>query len=139
VRGHLNLDVLSKLALGFTHESIDIRGQTSTTAPGVGPDPVGFFAQTGNSGRTTHDEFAVVPQVQVRLSYDLTSWFRVYGGYELLYLSSVALAGDQLDRNINVSYIPGFGPSTGVNAPLRNDHRSDFFAHGVTFGFELSF
>ena len=136
---HVNFDVLSKLALGVTHEQISIRGSTSTTAPGVGPDPNGFFAQSGNSGRTTHDEFAVVPQVQLRLSYDLFCWFRVYGGYEFMYLSSVALAGDQIDRNINVSYIPGFGPSAGLNSPLRNDHKTDFFTHGVTFGFELSF
>jgi hypothetical protein len=134
---NLNLDVAAKLALGVMHQEIDIHGQTAS--PGFTPDAVGFFAQTGNSGRSSHDDFAAVPQVQVRLSYDMCTWFRVYGGYEFLYLSSVALAGEQIDRNINSSFIPGFGPSNGFNSPVRNDRRTDFMAHGLTFGFELSF
>jgi Putative beta barrel porin-7 (BBP7) len=137
--GNLNLDVSAKLALGVMDEQIDIHG--IRTAPGFDPQFSGFFANSGNSGNSTSDVFAAVPQVQVRLSYDVCSWFRVYGGYEFLYISSVAMAGEQINRNVNPSFIPNpnFGPPVGVNSPTRNDKRTDFMANGLTFGFELSF
>jgi hypothetical protein len=137
--GNLNLDVSAKVALGVMDEQIDIHG--IRTAPGFDPQLSGFFANSGNSGNTTHDVFAAVPELQVRLSYDLTSWFRVYGGYDLFYMSSVAMASDQINRNINPTFIPNpaFGPPVGVNSPLRNDKKTDFLANGLTFGCELSF
>jgi hypothetical protein len=137
--GHLNLDVAAKVAVGLMDEQISIHGFRS--APGFDTQASGFFANSGNSGSTTQDHFGAVPQVQVKLSYDVCSWFRVYGGYEFLYISSVALAGEQVDRNVNPSFIPNpnFGPPVGVNSPLRNDRRTDFMANGLTFGFELSF
>jgi hypothetical protein len=137
--GNLNLDVTAKVALGVMDEQINIHGLK--TAPGFDPQFSGFFANSGNSGNTSHDVFAAVPQVDVRLSYDVCSWFRVYGGYELLYMSSVAMAGDQINRNVNPTFIPNpnFGPPQGTNSPLRNDRRTDFTANGLTFGFELSF
>jgi hypothetical protein len=137
--GNLNLDVTAKVALGVMDEQINIHG--IRTAPGFDPQFSGFFANSGNSGSTSKDVFAAVPQVQVRFSYDMCSWFRVYGGYEFLYMSSVAMAGDQVNRNINPTFIPNpaFGPAQGTNSPLRNDRRTDFTANGLTFGFELSF
>jgi Putative beta barrel porin-7 (BBP7) len=137
--GNLSADVSAKVALGVMDEQIDIHG--IRTAPGFDPQLSGFFANSGNSGTTTHDVFAAVPELQVRLSYDLTTWFRVYGGYDLFYMSSVAMAGDQLNRNINPTFIPNpaFGPPVGLNSPIRSDKKTDFLANGVTFGFELSF
>ena len=137
--GNLNLDVSAKVALGIMDEQISIHG--SRSAPGFDTQASGFFANSGNTGTTTQDHFGAVPQVQARLSYDVCSWFRVYGGYEFFYVSSVAMAGDQINRNINPTFIPNptFGPPVGVNSPLRNDRRTDFLANGLTFGFELSF
>jgi Putative beta barrel porin-7 (BBP7) len=53
-----------------------------------------------NEGHFTANEFAAVPQGQVRLGYDLTSWIRVTVGYDALYVSNVIRPGDQINRDI---------------------------------------
>jgi hypothetical protein len=124
----------AKVALGDTHQTLDIGG---TSAVGGAVVPGGFFATSSNSGRTTADRFGVVPQLGLNLSYDVTCHLKLYVGYNWLYWTNVVRPGGQLDHNINTNLTPVFGggaAGAGPAEPARQDRRTDFWAHGVSFG-----
>jgi hypothetical protein len=54
-----------------------------------------------------------------------------------VYWNNVMLAGNQIDRSINPSQLPG--PVVGELRPLFNFQRTDFWAMGLNFGVEYWF
>jgi hypothetical protein len=147
----ITLDGTAKVALGSTHEVVDVMGSTTITngAFGMtnGVTPGGYFAQTTNSGRHTHDEFSVVPEAQGRIGFNLTSHVKLYAGYTFFYATDWVRPGNQVDHvntlpAVQQAPLPGLPPgvvsvpATGL-VPLLN--RGDFFAHGVNFGLEFKY
>jgi hypothetical protein len=134
--GAWSADMALKLALGWTHQAVDIGGVTDLTGTQF---PVGFFNQRTNIGRFTRDQFAVLPELQLKLGYDLTCHFRATIGYDLLWWSDVLRPGDQIDRTVNLSgvapYVTGARVGSPRPVPLTND--SQFWAQGLTFGLEF--
>jgi hypothetical protein len=110
--GGLFLEAAGQVALGDTHETVDIgfAGQ-------------GIFARPSNSGRFTRDEFAVVPEASFNVGYDLTSWARATIGYTFLSVSQVARPGEQIDRQL-----------AGTGHPAFTFQGTDFWAQGLNFG-----
>lgn len=135
--GSLSLDLAVKVALGATHQVVTVSG--SSTESGAGSiNPGNFpggavFALPSNLGQQSHDTFAVVPQVQVKVGYNVTRFCRAFVGYDFLYWSSVVRAGDQIDRQVNDSQAIG-GTLVGDALPSPQFNRTGFFAHGLTFG-----
>jgi len=114
--GRLTFDLLSTVALGATSTEID-RSFTRSTIVGGPLTPIGIpFVQTG--GLTKHSEFAVVPQVGVKLGWQPIDHVRITAGYDFLYWSRVYRAPDLF---------------TG------NDVVTDFWAQGVSAGLELRY
>jgi hypothetical protein len=141
--GPWQLEVRAKLAMGNTHEIIDISGmQTITTPTGAVSHFVGgLLALPTNIGHFNRDEFSVMPEVTINAGYRYTNWLCGYIGYNFLYWSRVARAGDQIDRVIDAALIPNFGTGltpTGINRPTVPFRQSDFWAHGFDFGFEVT-
>jgi hypothetical protein len=141
------LDATAKAALGWTHESVNVLGLSTVTSGAFG-FPTGTFAggvfgNPSNGGRSTHDHFAVVPEAQVRLGYQITRRLQGFVGYNFLYISDVVRPGDQINRNINPTQNVLFGGTggalTGPAAPPPPFNRTDFWAHGVSFGLALRF
>ena len=140
-------DLSGKIAMGVTHQTVDINGAASVAGGYNGladaTVPGGIFSQTSNIGRTTSNRFSVIPETELRVGYNLTSWLKLSAGYSAMYWSSVVRPGDQIDRNINLSTHPLFSNSGGVLIgnpgpnPLFN--RTDFWTQGVNFGCELRF
>src|SRR5262249_46513396 len=97
------------------------------------------FAQQTNSGRFTRDEFTVIPEMQLKVGYGLTPSLRTYVSYSLLYWSSVARPGDQVDRVVNPLQNVLLG-GTGTLAPPARPavpfNLSDLWAQGVSLGVE---
>ncbi len=132
-----------KVALGVVSESIDIHGSTTITAAANGAVTrfgAGLLAVGSNSGHFTRNEFAVAPEVMLKVGYQVTDNLRVFVAYDFLYLSNVVRPGDQIDRTIDVSQVPFFAPGT---PPVANGQRpivpfrsSDFWAQGVSVGLE---
>jgi hypothetical protein len=141
--GLLALDVVGKVALGSMHQSVAIRGQTTTDAPLPVTQAVGgIFAQASNSGNHSRDVFAVVPEVGVNLGVNLTANLRARVGYTFVYLSSVVRPGDQIDRTINTNAVPidpNFGAPGGPNRPALEMKSTGFWAQGLNFGLEFTF
>ena len=136
-------DLTGKVALGVTHQVVDIQGFSAQTGPGGvnGVFPGGFFTQPSNIGRHTANRFTVVPSIETKFYLFITSQLRAFVGYDFMYWNQVVRPGSQIDRNINLSQSIVFGngvPTSPANpAPLLN--RTDFWAQGLTLGLEFRF
>jgi hypothetical protein len=135
------LDVAAKVALGETHQILDIEGSSSQTGPKAGSFPGGFYAQPSNIGRTSENMFAVIPSLEVKLGYQITPRLRAFLGYDILFWNHVIRPGEQIDRDINLtqSSVLGAGKLSGPAAPTRLFERTTFWAQDVNFGFEFRF
>jgi hypothetical protein len=131
------VDVDGRVALGSTHQVVDINGVSSVN--GGPPISGGLLAQSSNIGHFGRDRFAVVPEVGLNVGYQITDALRVYVGYNFLYMSSVARPGDQIDPVITHPIIPPAGRLPPGSRPLFAFRGTDFWAHGVNFGLEFRY
>jgi hypothetical protein len=144
-RDRFSLDVTGTVALGTTHEVVDIQGSTVQTGPlsaTPGHFPGGFFTEASNIGHYTKNQFTVLPALEMKVNYQVTPRCSVFAGYDVLYWNQVVRPGNQIDRNINLNQNTplGFGGVPGgPNAPAPLFNRTDFWAQGVTFGFEFRY
>jgi hypothetical protein len=139
--GRLVIGVSAKCGLGNMHEVVEVRG-VSTLSPDFMSVPSGQFAGPSNIGRRTHDDFAVVPEAEIKVGFQVTSCLRATVGYNFLYISRVVRPGDQIDLVVNDSTNPlngAFGTGDTTAAPRPFFNKTDFWAQGLTFGIELSF
>jgi hypothetical protein len=142
--GRWSLDVRGKLALGNTHQVVNIAGEQVIVAP-TGAITVangGLLALATNSGHFTRDRFAVLPEVGLTLGCQVTDWCRLSVGYNFLYLSSVVRPGDQIDRVLDVTQIPNFPVAarpTGALRPAAPVRDTDFWAQGINLGVEFRY
>lgn len=137
----LFVGVQAAVALGANTQTADIEGQTIITPPGGTPmvSPGGLLAQPSNIGHYSRTMFAVMPMVGVRAGMQVTNHARVYAGYNVMYLSNVLRAGDQIDTRVNPALIPPGVPGVGPALPAFPAHSTDFWLHGVSLGVELRY
>jgi hypothetical protein len=132
-----------KLAVGGVHQIVNIDGATTFIAPGGAPvtGRGGLYALVSNIGRFERTDFAIANEVGIKLGYEINDHWRIYAGYNLMYLSNVVRAGDQIDRVVNFT---GMAPepgnlNPGIVQPARPAvlfRQSDFWAQGGQFGIE---
>lgn len=143
--GNVDVGVVFKLGLGVTHQTLTIAGQ-STALDGNGAAiaalPGGLLATSTNIGRFSRDPFTVVPEIELKLGYRLTENLSAFVSYDFLYWSNVLRAGDQIDRNVNLTNVPtsplyGFGAGPAQPAPLLDS--TDFWMHSFRLGVALTF
>jgi hypothetical protein len=134
----LSLDTTAKVALGATHQSVDIAGYTNSSGTVT---PGGFYAQPSNIGNFTANQFGVIPSVEMKVRYRFWRGWSAFIGYDFMYWNQVVRPGNQIDRNINLSQNAFFGSGTlsGPASPTPLFGRSDFWAQGMTFGLEWRF
>jgi hypothetical protein len=142
----LTVDVIGKVAVGETHETVDINGvatQSGANAPTPGTFRGGFFAQGTNIGRFSQDQFSVVPEIQVKLGCEIIPGVRAFVGYDLVYWNQVARPGAEIDRGLNLTQSPvsniGNGSLQGPARPSPLFNHTDYWAEGVSFGLELRY
>jgi hypothetical protein len=155
VRGCFFLDVLAKVALGDSHEIVQVSGNTLLAHSAVPPNcslpvavgcplfaPGGFLATSTNIGRVHRDTFTVLPEFGVNVGYQVCPLLRVFAGYTFLYWSSVVRPQDQVDTTVNLTRVPTsatFGAPAGPARPALPFRETDFWAQGVNFGLEFRF
>jgi hypothetical protein len=132
-RGRWSLDVLGKVALGGTHRAVNIAGSAAITPPGRPTTLLGFgaLATSSDIGVYTQDAFTAIPTLGIELGYRWNGHWRTHIGYDLIYWSDVARAGEQIDLNLDRS---GAGQS-----PLFPGRRANFLAQGLNVGAEFRF
>jgi hypothetical protein len=140
--GRLSLDVRGSVALGNTHQDLNITGSQVRLRPGATTPMVfngGLLAAGPNLGHFSRDRFSVVPEVGVNLGYWLTPNLKAYAGYNFLYWTNVIRPGDQIDRVVDLTFVPnppvGVTPS-GQLRPQPLFRQSDLWVQGVQFGVE---
>ena len=140
------------LGIGLSHESEAISGAFQdynvpavTGAPGVvngqiplKEGPNGVFAQPSNEGHRSTNKFAVVPEVDLKLGYDITPNVQLTVGYNFIYYSSVLRPTDHIDRSLSKGLPFGQDP-TSTNGPVAKMHTTDFYAQGLTVGVGFKF
>lgn len=147
-RGAWFVQGCGKVALGGMHQTTRINGLLRTNDfTNLGPVQSfrgGYLALPTNSGEFDRDHFAVVPEGSVRIGWRPSERLRLSIGYSIIYASSVARPGDQVDRVVNPTQAPAY--LSDPNARLRGpafpafpDRDADFWAHGLSFGLELRF
>jgi hypothetical protein len=141
-----------KVAVGNVHQTVRINGSTTTNAgPGflslvpTTTIPVGVYALGTNIGEYSRSIFGVMPEVSVKVSYDLGETTQVFAGYDFLYLSNIARPGSQIDRVVNPTQnFPPFngtggGTHIGDVRPAFDFRDSNFWAQGITVGATVRF
>jgi hypothetical protein len=143
--GHFDLALVAKVALGTSHNAVNITGNSLNLNPtgefvGIAaPVTAGsVYSQPTNIGRTTVDRFAVIPEVQLNIGYELTCHTTVFVGYNFLYWSDVVRPGDQIDRVVNDTQRFG-GTLVGPARPQPVFHTTDFWENGINFGLEVKY
>jgi hypothetical protein len=135
----LTLDFESRLAMGVTHQILDVNGYSQAGATRV---PGGLFTQLTNIGSRSANEFGVVPQLHGQLGWQATKWLRLVCGIDFLYASSMIRPGNQIDNVVNptlVPFRPEFGLAAGTARPTQLFNISDFYALGVSFGIHVRY
>lgn len=138
--GPLSWSTMAKVAFGNMNQEARIRGEATTSIPGAGSagTPAGLLALPTNIGTFDQDEFAIVPELNVSVRYNVSDRFQVLLGYSFIYWSEVALSGDMIDLNVNTTQIDGalVGNASPARQPLQSD---GFWYSGLSIGGALRF
>jgi hypothetical protein len=139
--GGFTLDVTGRASVGHVWRRVDIDGSTVVSVPGVAPvtSVGGLLAQRSNIGRYDEGKWTVIPEMELRLGYDVTSSLRVTAGYSLLVLNDFYRAGSVIDTTVNRKLIPPMGDGTGPQRPAFSPSDGVIWVHGLSVGAELRF
>ena len=144
-RGRWTAEGRASVALGTVFQNVEINGaQNIQFADGSGRATGGLLALPGaNIGTFGQTNFGVLPEAGLKLSYDLTSHWKVGVGYNFLYLNSVVRAGQQIDPMLDVNRIPNFPlpgtiPTLSATRPTVPFRTTDMFAQGVSFSLQYT-
>lgn len=129
----------AKLAIGDMQETVDVDGFLSATSRNqTFLKRGGFFSQLTNIGRHTDDQLAFVPEVNVLAGTNLGKHASVFVGYNFLWISNVLRPGDQIDPVVN-PFLVETGTLIGPARPVVRFHDAEFWAQGISAGFQLRF
>ena len=127
-------EITPKIALGMTDESVGVNGSSVVVN---NPGPGGFYASGNKLGRRSNDTFAYLPQITVKLGYNICDTVEAFVGYDALYLSDVARVENQISTQLDQNQMAGFNFNPGGPAdlsPAPQVQSSSLFEQGVTAG-----
>lgn len=142
------ISVKGKLALGVMCSKVNINGHLKTNdfdAGGVVQTfPGGYFALPTNIGRHARTKFAVIPELNLNLGYQVCDFLTFEVGYTCLYVNEVFFAGKQIDPDINPTQSPAFTGNVpavlvGKAAPRGNPKSESLWVQGFNVGFGFQF
>ncbi len=142
VRGRYNFGPMfvegtGRFSFGASQEVLTVNGGyrdfNAPFANNQGPE--GIFAMPANEGQFSRTNFAVVPEVQVKLGYNITPSITLSVAYDFLYDSNVIRPGDQINRNIPKGQtFQQSGSTVSLVSPAPLFRTTDFYAQGISFG-----
>jgi hypothetical protein len=135
------LDVTGKLALGAVCEKVDISGYTVATQNGVVTQviPGDVLTQTTNIGSYKRTKFAAMPELMIKLGYQVTTHVNLSLGYDIVAISNVMRPGSAIDEGVNPNVNPTLIPSSAstIQRPAFDFSGTDFWAQGLTLGISV--
>src|SRR5262249_11660613 len=141
--GRLSVGALAQVALGDNQELVRVVGTSSQITPGAATVtvPGGVLAQSTNIGRHFREQFAVVPELGIRVGCQISPCLGVSFGYSFLFWNNVVRPGALVDRTVEPGLVPtdrAFGTATGTR-PAFVFRSSDYWAQGLEFGLDWRF
>src|SRR3954468_7896485 len=129
------MNVLGLLGLGNMQETVTISGTTTTSLLGATTTtPHGLLAQPSNIGTFQQNKFCFIPQLTANLNFHLNQNMSVFLGYNMIWLSNVALSGEQVDLTLNRSQ-----PNVGPSRPAFVFHDENYWLQGINWGLNWDF
>lgn len=135
----LTLAVSAQVALGINYQNLIINGQTNIDNQTI-IQSIGLFAEPSNIGTHKNNSFAVMPELRIKLGYNINQYIRPFIAYDCLYINNVIRPGQQIDRNINLSQnslIGGTGVLSGPAYPAVRFNSTGMWMQGVSLGLEI--
>jgi hypothetical protein len=146
-RGPVTLSVLAKVGLGNMNEVVNIAGQSALTDAGgfTSYYQGGVLALPTNIGTYKQDKFAFIPEMEIKLNFKLTRHLEATVGYDFIYWSTLALAGEQIDTSagglptVNSSQWLGgaLDPAGGTSPAFSGIKDSSLWLQGLSVGLTL--
>ena len=135
-RGRFTMRSTLKISAGNMRQRLFVDGRTAVTplAGAVAFDPGGVFALPSNMGTFSRNRWAISPEFQFNLAYAIRDNMEVGIGYNFIWWNRVLLAGDQIDRNLNLSQTGG-NPLVGPAFPTTNLRETEFWLQGINLSF----
>jgi len=140
-RGRWSLDYLAKLSFGQMRQTSEIDGGLTIVPGGVGPGVAtvgGLFAQPTNIGTRTRYEEVFIPEFNLGLTYYARPNLSFGMSYNYMWISSVILSGDQIDRQVNPSQFGG-GPLIGPARPEFEFNDTSYWLMGMNFTMQYNY
>ena len=141
--GQMTFGVRGTVAAGVTLQRVEINGGSASVTPaGVTVTaPGGLLALPTNIGTYERTRWSIAPELGVTVGYQVMDNIRVFAGYNVLYWTNVARAGEQMNRYVNATFIPdpttGTATPSGSPSPLFRPRDESFWAHGCSLGIEF--
>ena len=139
--GRLTWSLLSKIAFGNMRQAYTIDGFTRTVVPAAGSaaNLHGHLNLPSYNGTYERDEFSIVPEVTVKVAFDVTQSIQVSVGYNLIYWSDVVMANQAIDTTINPTQVTGglVGQAAPTFTNFPDSH--SFWTQGLSFGGSVKF
>jgi hypothetical protein len=136
--GRWDVDARGSIALGDTHQVLDINGFQVRQQPGAAPMTFrgGLLAAGPNLGEFTRDRFSVAPELTLNVGYRVTPNVRVFAGYNFLLWTNVIRPGDQIDHTVDLTFVPNALPAgfSGQYRPHPLFVQRDLAVNGIQFG-----
>ncbi len=138
--GAMSFDARGTVAVGATREEIEITGVQHRVQPGQARETFngGLLAAGPNLGRFVNERISVVPEGNASIGWNITTRLKAYVGYNVVVWTNVARPGDQIDRTVDLRFVPN-APQlvpTNVERPSVPFIRADFLVHGLQFGMQ---
>ena len=133
-RGRFTVGSLVKVGFGNIGQQVVIRGATTTVDANtqqVTNTAAGVLAQGSNSGTYNRDQFGFMPELGVKLGYDIRQNVKFTVGYTFLYWSDVALAGDQINPTVDLLQ--------NSNNPAFSFRETGYWMQGVDLGLSFTY
>jgi hypothetical protein len=137
--GNFTIDFIAKAALGVMHQTTTVIGDNTQLNGVVAPG--GLLSSAFDQGNHTRDKIAFVPEINLKLGYQVLPCMRVYVGYDCLYLSSVVRPGQQtgLSTTTIQANVGGTNSTITVNEPSYRYKANDLVVNGINFGVEFRY
>lgn len=136
-RGVWSFEAQGKVGIGNMNQQVTIAGQTGVTPAGGGPALIsngGLFAQDSNIGTYERNKFCYLPELTFNLKYHINPCVNVNLGYNILWLSEVALSADNIDTSVNLSQ-----PNGPARPQFAGFSDNDYWLQGINLGLNWDF
>jgi hypothetical protein len=147
--GSFFINVRGKLGLGDMHQQAETSGITSVNnldpahpAPPSSVMPGGLLSSPADAGQSfSRDHIAFIPELNLKVGYQVCAWLRAYVGYDILDINSVARAGGVTTTNTINSTITIGGVTNVANIaqPTFRFQDQHILVQGFNFGVELTY